>query len=210
MPPGFETLVEWGPPYVALGLLVWGLWKAGCWLGERLFGPDTGIATQYVKKQIAMMEATTNAANLHTLAIKEVERQLNDLLAAPRSSEEEGELINVLMDQLPVPLAQVNEKGFFMRTNSAMRQVLGYTEDEMTQLSVYDVTPNQSDVAAESDSRQKVIRGILRTFRIEKNYRRKDGMDVFCALYVMRFPQAGPFRFFVSCVVPLHAPHTLR
>ncbi len=211
-----DALIQWGPPYIALGLLLWGLWKAAKWIGQRLFADDGGLLTNFfaklhvaLDKQAEASETVIKALADQSVAIRMVERRLTDIAAMGMSESETTHLVEILLSELPVPLAQIGEGGDFIRTNRPIRDLLGYSGEELSGMTFQDVTPSAGDLAADVEQSRRVVQG-MPSFRMEKSYRRKDGSDVYCALYVFRFPVRGNFRFFVSCIIPLHPPHGLR
>lgn len=211
-----DALIQWGPPYLALAFLLWALWKAAKWIGLRLFDDEDGLLTNFFKKLHTALDSQSaaNQTVIRTLgdqstSIRIVERRLADIAAMALSENETSHLVEILLSELPVPLAKVGETGEFLRTNRPLRDLLGYSADELASMKFQDVTPSPADLAADVEQSRQVVAGLV-SFRMEKAYRRKDGSDVYCALYVFRFPTKGTFRFFISCVIPLHPPHGLR
>lgn len=211
-----DALIQWGPPYLCLFALLWALWKSARWVAWRLFDDESGLLVNFFGKLGEALEKISQANDtvIRTLsdqntAIKIVERRLSDIAARSMNEGEMAHLVEILMQELPVPLAQVSESGDFLRTNRPLRDLLGYSGEELEGLRFQDVTPSAADVAADVEQCRRLVQGVA-SFRMEKSYRRKDGSDVYAALYVFRFPTRGAFRFFVSCIIPLHPPHGLR
>lgn len=211
-----EVVIQWGPPYVALFLLLMGIWKAARWLANRLFDKKEGLVTNFFEKlhttldhQAEASKTVINALSDQSTAIGIVERRLSAIAAMALSDGELSHLVEILMSELPVPLTQIAEDGTFLRSNRPLRDLLGYSEEELIRMKFQQVTPSASDMAAAIEQTKRVVDGML-SFRMEKSYRRKDGADTYCALYLFRFPVRGPFRFFIACIIPLHPPHTLR
>lgn len=217
MPTTFsEAVIQWGPPYFALACLIFGLWRAGKYLAGRLFDDEKGLLTRFFEKlhdaldkQSLASETMIKSIADQSSAIGIVERRLNAIAAMAMSEEEAGTLVDILMNEIPVPLSQMAEDGTFLRTNRPMRDLLGYSGEELTSMKFEDVTPSAGDMAAGVEQCRRVVQGLV-SFRMEKSYRRKDGAEVYCALYVFRFPTRGNFRFFITCIIPLHPPHSLR
>lgn len=212
----WDAVIQWGPPYAILAVLLWGLWKAAVWIGGRLLG-DEGLLTLFFTNLSAAIKSLTESQETvirvlsdQTASIQTVERRLSDIAAMHLSETETSHLVEILLSELPVPLAKVSESGDFLRTNFRLRDLLGYSGDELAGMRFQDVTPNAGDLAADVDQSRRVVQGLIASFRMEKAYRRKDGTDVYCALYVFRFPTQGNFRFFVSCIIPLNPSHGLR
>lgn len=218
MPPGiWEQALKMGPAYAALLAIGWGGFKACVFLGKRLFDSETGLLTVFFKNLNAnLAAASANHESLvrmmdqSTQAVHRVERRLSAAASAALSPAEMDSLAQLLLDELPVPLAQSSEDGHHMRANEAFRDLTGYTSEELRGLTFGELTPGKGDLAADVEACRQLVTGDLKTFRLEKRITRKDGSEIYVALYCFRFPQTGPFRFFMSCMIPLHPPHTLR
>lgn len=222
MPNVFDQLVEWGPPYLALGVLIFGIWKAAKWVGAVLFNPETddekgGLITRWMTKQEAFLDQSMASQRQilallgeQSTAISVVERRIYEISARTSNEGEANALIEIFMNDLPVPLSQVGEDGTFVRTNQALQTLLGYTAEELAGMKFHDVTEEPDDLEADIEASDRVRSGDLESYRMEKTYHRKNGTGIYCALYVFRFPVRGRFRFFVSCILPLSDSHSLR
>lgn len=217
MPPGLEEAAKWGPPYVALYFLVWGIWKAGKWTAWRFLDDEEGLITGWFRAQQKLFKEQTDATAAITNSIHEthgavaaVQRRIDRVIAAAINPTEQSHLIDILVDDSPVPMALVSEDGHFIRTNEAMEDLLGYTKPELAGMLWQQVTPNASDAAVDSAICATIADGSQTGDRLEKTYRRKDGSTIYCALYIRRFPRTGPFRHFVSIVVPLQPERQIR
>ncbi len=74
-------------------------------------------------------------------------------------------------------LAQVSLDGRFLRVNPRVCEIMGYSEKELTGLSVKDISHPEDRDAADGP-RAQVIRGEIDSARLEKRYLRKDGKVV--------------------------------
>jgi PAS domain S-box-containing protein len=218
MPPALlDQLAQWGPPYFALGVLIWGLWKAGKWIGWRLFDDEKGLVVLWFRSQQKLFDQQAEAVSAlatglrnTTDMVESIQRRLDRAIASSRDASEQAHLIDILVDDMPVPMALVSEEGSFIRTNESLEDLLGYTKDELAGLRWQDITPHAADMAIDASASRSIAAGTMQRERIEKTYRRKDGATVYCALHIRRFPRTGPFRHFVSIVVPLSAERQLR
>jgi PAS domain S-box-containing protein len=66
------------------------------------------------------------------------------------------------------------EHGRYETANEAFQRMTGYTGDELRNLTVLDITPEE-DLAAPRNRRDEIVAEPRRSYRIEKRYRRKDG-----------------------------------
>ena len=89
--------------------------------------------------------------------------------------------------------------GHFFGMNSVFRNMLGYTESELYQLTFLDVT-YEEDRKANQELVRDLVEGKRQHFQIEKRYRRKDGTLVWVHNNVALVPGVGgaaPFWFAV-------------
>jgi diguanylate cyclase (GGDEF)-like protein/PAS domain S-box-containing protein len=92
-----------------------------------------------------------------------------------------------------IGIAHVDEAGRYLHANSFFCRLLGYTREELLELTVKLVShPEDRNVADEM--RAKLHRGEISSFQVEKRYLRKDGSQVWVALTVslQRDPAGRP------------------
>ena len=82
-----------------------------------------------------------------------------------------------------VGIAHVGLDGRCLRVNRTLCRMLGYTREELMALSYSEFT-HPEDLAADSTHSERVRRGQLDTYSLEKRYRRKGGDYVWCELTV--------------------------
>ena len=80
-----------------------------------------------------------------------------------------------------IGIALVNMEGRFLESNSALSELLGYSEEELATKTVFDVT-HPKDVAATVDLHKQLLAGNIERSRLEKRYIRKDGQMVYAHL----------------------------
>jgi len=73
-----------------------------------------------------------------------------------------------------VGIMLVTEPGRFMQANSSLQDMLGYTEEELKMLSVFDITFPE-DIQISKEKLDALKQSDLSAYRIEKRYVRKDG-----------------------------------
>ena len=87
----------------------------------------------------------------------------------------EGEArFRLAFENAPTGITLVDSNANFLSVNRAFCHMLGYTEKELLQKSVLDVT-HPDDVGIDSELTGQLFRGEIRTFQIEKRYRTKKG-----------------------------------
>jgi PAS domain S-box-containing protein len=84
-------------------------------------------------------------------------------------------------DHAPVGIAQLDLDGRWTMTNSALCEILGYSEDELLQKTFVSLTHN-GDIERSRASWQRMLEGKLDSYCIEKRYIRKDGRPIWVSL----------------------------
>lgn len=77
----------------------------------------------------------------------------------------------------------VNLEGRFIQANSALCEMLGYTEEELSGLTFADLT-HPEDVAVDLDQLKRLNKRELQNYHRIKRYRRKDGRTIWVSLGV--------------------------
>ena len=79
------------------------------------------------------------------------------------------------------------EHGRYETANEAFQRMTGYTGNELRNLTVMDITPEE-DRAATRKRIDEIVAGPRRSYRIEKRYRRKDGEILWADIDTFFFP----------------------
>jgi PAS domain S-box-containing protein/diguanylate cyclase (GGDEF)-like protein len=107
--------------------------------------------------------------------------------AAYRQARESEERFKGAFDNAPIGMALASidpaDAGHFLQVNRALVEITGYSEEELLTMSNRDIT-HPDDVAASADSFQRLIRGELNDYKLEKRYLRPDGRVVWGLLSV--------------------------
>lgn len=96
---------------------------------------------------------------------------LKEAEAALRESEER---YRTIFEQGPLAITLVDLDYRYIKVNARMCELVGYTEDELYQLTFADVTYPE-DIDIDVELADKVFRGEIPFYQIEKRYVRKDG-----------------------------------
>ncbi|EHB55028.1 diguanylate cyclase/phosphodiesterase with PAS/PAC and GAF sensor(s) [Mycolicibacterium rhodesiae JS60] len=101
----------------------------------------------------------------------------------------------------PIGMAVVGLDGSFLRTNRALRAMLGYSKWELEELTFQEIT-HPDDLDADVALLRECLEGRRRSYRIDKRYIASDGSIVWGALTVVivHAPRDRP-RYFVSQIV---------
>ncbi len=106
----------------------------------------------------------------------------------------------------PIGMAVVGLDGTFLRTNRALRSMLGYTKRELAELTFQEIT-HPDDLDADIALLTECLEGRRRSYRIDKRYIAADGRIVWGALtvVVVHAPPRDQPRYFVSQIVDVTA-----
>ena len=104
------------------------------------------------------------------------------------------------MEHSPIGTALVGLDGAWLWTNAALRNILGYSRDELAGLDFQRIT-HPDDLDADLDKVAQLIAGEGTAYEMEKRYLRADGSTVWCLLTVslIHGDDAAP-AYFVSNV----------
>ncbi|MBN2349048.1 MAG: PAS domain S-box protein [Bacteroidales bacterium] len=103
--------------------------------------------------------------------IKQKEQAEKALLESERNFRHSFQFSNVGM-------CLVDLNGKFLRVNPKLCDILGYTEAELEQLNIYDLT-HKKDILKTKEFYSKSIKGKLESAELEKRFIHKDGSEIF-------------------------------
>jgi PAS domain S-box-containing protein len=83
--------------------------------------------------------------------------------------------------QAAVGMAHLTPKGSFLRVNQKFCRILGYTSDELLQLTVQEIS-HPDDLNNDLALGEKLIKGLISTYSMEKRYLHKDGTYIWTNL----------------------------
>jgi diguanylate cyclase (GGDEF)-like protein/PAS domain S-box-containing protein len=121
---------------------------------------------------------------------------LTERKAAEATTAELGERFRVAFDNAPIGVALLSPDGHWLHVNHALSDLLGYTPEELQELTFADLT-HPDDVAGNLERSRRQLRGDEWEPRIEKRYIRSDGEVVWVALTneVVRDASGEPLYF---------------
>lgn len=141
---------------------------------------------------VAALVAATAAGFLLSLLLWMLLRRS---LAALRESEIR---YRTTFENAPVGIAHIALDGTWLRVNPRYQALLGHGEDELRRLTVPDVT-HPDDRAKDAELRERLRRGELDTYGVEKRYVRKDGHVAWVNLTVsMVRDESGAPSYFIA------------
>ena len=144
-----------------------------------------------VEVEVAIHQMSSRPSQLLTL--------VSDISERRRAEHAEREMetrFRTLFQQAQAGMAFTSLDGHITTVNPAFCELVGYSEDELTTLSLLDIT-HPDDAAALQDAMQTMLQGDEEGRRIEKRYTRKNGEHVWVDLTMrlVRDPDGGPLYF---------------
>ena len=113
-----------------------------------------------------------------------LKRELSVTMKAQEQLLESETLFKALFEQAAVGVAQVDSfRGRFVRINQRYCDIVGYTPEEMEQLSFQQITFPE-DLEADLENMKLLLGGTIREFSMEKRYFHKDGSVIWVNLNV--------------------------
>ncbi|HEX8771215.1 MAG TPA: ATP-binding protein [Acidimicrobiales bacterium] len=88
------------------------------------------------------------------------------------------ERLTLAFEHAPIGIAFVSPAGRFTRVNAAMCQITGYSESELLERNIEDIT-HPDDVADGAARVAKLLSGVIAQYQAEKRYVRRDGRTVY-------------------------------
>lgn len=104
-------------------------------------------------------------------------------LKAERGMRQANELFAQAFKNAPLGMAIVDLEGRFLRVNPSICSLLGYTEKELLELTIADITHSENQ-AQEHDSLGRELTGASSNHHAERRYRHADGSVIECVLSI--------------------------
>lgn len=124
-------------------------------------------------------------------------------LARKRSEESlraSEEINRVTFEQAAVGIAGVGSDGRWLRVNDKLCAILGYSREELMQLTFQDITYPE-DIQKDLEYKDGMLSGKVKTFSIEKRYFRKDQSVVWANVTVSLVrTAAGESQYFIAVI----------
>jgi two-component system cell cycle sensor histidine kinase/response regulator CckA len=124
---------------------------------------------------------------------------------------ESEEKLRLIIDTSPIGICTVDQRGNFVTTNSAYELMLGYSKEELSKLSFYDIThpadrPQNKNLFLEMFSLESP------GFKMEKRYIKKDGETIAVSVHATAVNGNGSIRFGTAFVEDIteHKKNTIR
>ena len=156
--------------------------------GYRITLPDGSIRYQYATGR----PVTNDAGDLIEFIGASMDMTEHWLAATERGLAEEAlrkseERWRAVFENSAIGVALTDLRGRFLATNSAFQRMLGYTEEEIGDLTFLELT-HEDYRDANWQLVNELLEGTRKQFQIEKRYRRKDGSSIWVSNNVSLVP----------------------
>jgi PAS domain S-box-containing protein len=114
---------------------------------------------------------------------------------------EAKQLLENAIDFASIGMVMVAPGGNFTKVNQAFCNMMGYSENELLQMTFQDIT-HSDDYEISSDIVQRLMSGSIDRARIEKRYLKKDGtiINAFLTTFMLRDENGEPLFFFTQVI----------
>lgn len=139
-------------------------------------------------------------------------QQREMLLHARNQLQKSGSLLlnhearyRAMFELASVGIAMVAPDGSWLSINNALCEIVGYTSDELTQVTFRAIT-HPDDLDADLAQLQRLARGEVESYQLEKRYLRKGGEPVWVALSVTRkASEEGGVEYYIAIIKDIQA-----
>jgi PAS domain S-box-containing protein len=154
---------------------------------ERLLGTIAMYYRKPWRPRASDEAAIQHAARLASIAIERTRQR--EALAR------NAERLRATFDQAGVGIASSDESGRFVEMNPKFCEIVGYTPAELKALTFWELT-DPADLPMTRSHVAELVAGRSAQYAIDKRYRRKDGVSVWCRVTTTRTrDDSGRFRF---------------
>ena len=135
------------------------------------------------------------------LAVRDMQLHLKKM-ATEHAAEalEREERFGATFEQAAVGVAHVSPDGKFLRLNQKFCDIVGYSQEEMLDLTFQDIT-HSDDLEVDLEYVRQLLAREIENYSMDKRYYRKDGSIVWVSLTVsLVFDKEGNPKYFVSVI----------
>ena len=119
------------------------------------------------------------------------------------------ERFRAVFEQAAMGIGIIGPAGRFLQTNRKLADMLGYSPEEMLQLTIADVT-YPDDIGLCSAGLDRVRKGLVRSCRINERCSRKDGSIIWGRLTLsLVSDEAGQLKYFIGVIEDITVEHEL-
>lgn len=137
---------------------------------EHEFGYVTPKGWQYYQSRLVPELAADGSVE----SVIGIARDITKKKQTEEALQKSEERFRTVFEFAPLGIAIANSQGMLLQTNQAFQEILGYTQEELQNLSFKDFT-HPDDLIGSINLFQEMLTGKLKHFSLEKRYLRKDG-----------------------------------
>ncbi|HSZ76504.1 MAG TPA: AAA family ATPase [Chthoniobacterales bacterium] len=157
----------------------------------------------FTTMRLAMLELLASQAAIsldHARLYADLIQENNDRKKAEEALRVSEERWSMLAENTSAGIALTAPNGRFIAANLALQKMLGYTEEELQERAISDIS-YEEDRAATMARIAEAEEGKRRVYRLEKRYLRKDGRVMWADVSSVFVPASGSVSAFFSVVI---------
>jgi PAS domain S-box-containing protein len=181
--------------------------------GAKAYVVKSAISTQLiaalerVKLHDAFFDGTTIGSSQQNLEAHEILQRTAAFEKALRDSEERFRLT---FEQAAVGMAHLDPNGRWLRVNRKLCQIVGYTQEEMREMTFQEIT-HPDDLTADLAQTERVASGEIDDYSVERRYIHKNGNIIWINLTVAAVRDSDrKLKYFVSVVEDITSRRTAQ
>jgi PAS domain S-box-containing protein len=144
-------------------------------------GTSVRFERQMRRKDGTAIPVEANAVRLGDGRAQEIVRDITERKRAEAALRESEERFRRVFEEGPLGLALVGKDYHFLRVNGALCQMVGYSEEELLQMSFPDIT-HPDDLRANLELAVKLFKREIPCYQLQKRYVRKNGEIIWIKL----------------------------
>jgi len=153
--------------------------KDGLWTGEGVFRARDGRGTPVWRTVLAPRGAEGEPETLAVIA-----RDITAQKLAEKTLRESEDIFHSTFDEAPIGIAHATLDRHWLRVNSRLCEMLGYSREELLGNSVFDVV-HAVDPSSDRELLARLLSGEIRSYEQETRFRHKSGSDRWAKIRVV-------------------------
>jgi two-component system, cell cycle sensor histidine kinase and response regulator CckA len=106
--------------------------------------------------------------NLAGIAIERKKTE-NELIASQLKIKDSESKLRLTLENAPIGIASCDKEGYFLSANQALCEILGYSQNELLEMKMFDLT-HPDDISITQETRAQLIKGEIERYHLEKRY----------------------------------------
>jgi len=169
--------------------------SGGIWQGEiKMFRPDRTVI------DIFQRAYPIRNKNGNIIAIVGLHTDITERKRVEEALRESEEQLRIFFEKGPIGMGFISDTFRFIKVNPALCRILGYSEEEMSRLSIRDIT-HPDHIKADMAGVKNLMDGEIHLYATEKRYLSKSGKTIWASTTVIAIrDDKGKFRYFLVFV----------